>query len=131
MLPPASLQQLHPRRILAILARLREKFHIPIKIALTLHRPAAPRHEQPGALADLLYIPVPPRTGVSRTLRLHETLGRRGTASLRFATGLRAEASDLLYCALPDVFDAPSATLSFRSFQTISLRIAPAATAAA
>jgi alpha-mannosidase len=93
-----------------------------IRYAIGHFRADAPRIEQPAALADALYTPVVRYTGPAIatpgllgidggdslipawakpevdhawTLRLHETLGRRGVAHLRLAGGWTASLVDL------------------------------------
>ena len=92
-----------------------------VRLALGRFSPDSPRHEQPAQLADALFAPamrydgepcsagllgidgVPsaaaawarPEDGGAWTLRLHETLGRRGTLTMRLAEGWRAERVDL------------------------------------
>lgn len=93
-----------------------------IRIALSLHDSALPREEQPAALAETLFTPCIPYQGDGLTagflglkdgnslqpcwakpaldgsgwiLRLHETLGQRGTAQLLLAEGYQASATDL------------------------------------
>lgn len=126
-----------------------------LELALGLHHPTAPRHEQPAALADLLFTPTLAATGPALdcgllaleggeslvpawaqpegnhmwTLRLHETLGRRGFTRIHLAPGLIAEATDLLGQPFPDLYDPATATLTFRPYQIISLRICSATTA--
>ncbi|MEM7809554.1 MAG: glycoside hydrolase family 38 C-terminal domain-containing protein, partial [Planctomycetota bacterium] len=91
-----------------------------VRLAVGRFDPASERHEQPAQLADLLFTPVlrtngtPANAGLlgidgvpsvtaawakpepdGWTLRLHETLGRRGTLTLRLADGVTATRTDL------------------------------------
>ena len=112
----------------------------------------APRLEQPATLADTLYTPVieatgrpasagllaidggdsltaawakPAESGGGFTLRLHETLGRRGTAELRLADGLTAERVDLRGrpAAEAEPLDGPRVPVPFRPYEVVSVRI--------
>jgi len=95
--------------------------HHEIAIAIGRFDPAAPRHEHPAALAEILFTPVLEYAGGPRdcgllgldggaslqpvwarplapgrwVLRLHETLGRSGEARLSLAKGWRARRVDL------------------------------------
>ena len=92
-----------------------------IELALARYAPELPVHDQPAALADTLFTPCVPYAGepvsagfdriegVSSAvpawaepveggwvLRLHETLGRRGTARIGIASGAKGTPVDLL-----------------------------------
>ncbi|MDF3057615.1 MAG: cytosolic alpha-mannosidase [Rariglobus sp.] len=92
-----------------------------IDLALTRYAPDLPVHEQPAALADTLFTPCVPYAGeqvsagleriegVSSAvpawaepveggwvLRLHETLGRRGSLKMTLASGAKGRPVDLL-----------------------------------
>ena len=119
-----------------------------IELAITRTWAGAPRAEQPATLAETLYTPVVPYTGApvdagllgleggesllpswaqpleggSWVLRLHETLGRAGTARLQLAPGRRVEAMDLLGRSLPGI-STPDGVITFTPYQVISLRV--------
>lgn len=92
-----------------------------IELALSRYSPGLPAHEQPAALADVLFTPCVPYAGEAVSaglervdgvpsavpawaepveggwvLRLHETLGRRGAVKLGLSAGAKAEPVDLL-----------------------------------
>ena len=54
------------------------------------------------------------------TLRLHETLGRRGTARLRLQGGFHASRVDL---AGKHVADCPDGVIEFEPYQIVSISI--------
>ena len=112
----------------------------------------APRVEQPATLADTLFTPVletsgrpataglvalrggdsltaawakPSSGGDGFTLRLHETLGRRGTAELELEPGLSAQRVDLRGSRLPkaETLHGPRVSVPFRPYEIVSLRI--------
>jgi alpha-mannosidase len=116
-------------------------------IALAIGRfdPQAPREEQPAALADILFtppleyfgnaahsgflgleggdslqpawaMPVDQRTW---TLRLHETLGRSGSALIHLNEGFSATPVDLSGKPL----SKPTNTIAFRPYQIVSVKI--------
>lgn len=116
-----------------------------IRFAVGRFDPVAPRAEQPAALAESLFTPPLPYNGAaasagllgldgcpslvptwakpeadaSWTLRLNETLGRRGTATLRLAPGWSAKLINLKGDFIADVVDGklevtPHALLSVR-----------------
>jgi alpha-mannosidase len=92
-----------------------------IDLALARYAPDLPVHEQPAALADVLFTPCVPYAGETVSaglervegvssavpawaepvedgwvLRLHETLGRRGALSVGLASGVKGTPVDLL-----------------------------------
>ncbi len=120
------------------------------RLALAIGRfsAAAPREEQPAALADLLFTPPVPYRGDTCSagflglvggeslqpawakpeadgcwvLRLHETLGRRGTVRVRAAPGWTVAREDLSGAALGRL---TGGRLAFRPYELISLRWIP------
>jgi len=118
-----------------------------IGIAIGHYHADLPRAEQPAALADLLYTPpvayeggavecgllgldggdslqpawVKPLADGSFVLRLHETLGQRGTARLLLREGHKATAVDLL--EQPTGADV-SGGIVYGPYQLLSVRIA-------
>ncbi len=124
-----------------------------VRIAVGRFRADAPRTELPAALAEILYAPVLPYEGPARacgyrglaggdslvpcwakpepdggwTLRLHETLGRRGQTRLLLEPGRSAAAVDLSGRPVAGVLRGD--TVSFTPYQIVSLRMerAPAA----
>ncbi|MDR1280918.1 MAG: alpha-mannosidase [Opitutaceae bacterium] len=118
-----------------------------VELALGLFSAAAPAAEQPAILADTLYTPAIPYTGAAVSagllgvegapslapswaepveggwvLRLHETLGRHGTARVRLAEGWKAEpvALDGASLGLPQ---AGGIDLPFTQYKVLSVRI--------
>lgn len=98
-----------------------------IELALSRYAPDLPAHEQPAALADVLFTPCVPYAGETVTagfervaglssavpawaepveggwvLRLHETLGRRGALKVGLAEGAKGTPVDLLNQPLTD-----------------------------
>ncbi len=120
-----------------------------IGLALGAFSAEAPRDEQPAALVDSLFTECWTYRGVSHhagllgldggdslvpafavceakktwTLRLHETLGRRGVAHLRLAEGYTATPTDLRGNPLGNALDARG-TLPFTPYAVMSLRVA-------
>ena len=117
-----------------------------IRYAIAPWRADTPRAEQAAALADLLYVPIPeadaPRSagllGLSGgeslipawckplangdwILRLHEVLGRAGDIHLDLADGWSVARTDL--AETPS--DPCHATVSFRPYEIVSLRMSP------
>ena len=119
------------------------KYHI--ALAIGRFDPQAPREEQPAALADILFtppleyfgnvaqagflgleggdslqpawaMPVDQRTW---TLRLHETLGRSGSALIHLNEGFSATPVDLSGKPL----SKPTNTIAFRPYQIVSVKI--------
>jgi alpha-mannosidase len=119
-----------------------------IRLAVGRFRADAPREEQPAALAETLFTPAVPIVGRERdagfqgleggdslvpcwavpetdsawVLRLHETLGRRGTARLQLADDRCAEAIDLAGRPVRGVLRG--ATIHFSPYQVVSIRVA-------
>lgn len=117
-----------------------------IRFAIGHFRADAPRREQPAALAETLYTPpirysglpvsagllgieggeslIPawakPEAGGAWTLRLHETLGRRGTATLRIAADWKAQLVNLHGEAIGAVRDGG---IDFTPHALISVRL--------
>ena len=115
-----------------------------IRLAVGLFDPAAPRAELPATLADSLFTPVLPYTGepidaglvdvqggrslipswakpegpASWTLRLHETLGHRGAASLLLKPGWVAHQVDLSGSTVAS--DAPVRRFTYEPYQMVS-----------
>ena len=120
-----------------------------MKLAVGRFDPAAPRHEQPAALAETLFSPVlayrgdpvscgflgldggdtlqpawaQPEPKCAWVLRLHETMGRRGVARLRVAPGWKVTRVDLSGKANTG---GSGARVSFRPYEIVSLRFTPA-----
>ncbi len=121
-----------------------------IRLALCLHSPQTPRESLAPALADTLFTPPvsykgdavsagflgiegceslipcwakPAADGNGWILRLHETLGRRGKATIRLAEGLRAFRTTLSEEAGEE---KPLTEISVNPYELISLRIAKA-----
>ncbi|PTY07609.1 alpha-mannosidase [Opitutaceae bacterium EW11] len=120
--------------------------HHRIRLALAAHDLGAPRREQPAALADLLFCEPLPCSGKGLTagllaidggeslipawampvapgvwvLRLHETCGQRGYATMRLAEGWTATP-----CSLDGTPLRRSTTtrVHFRPYEIVSLRI--------
>ncbi len=116
-----------------------------IRIAIGRFDPAAPREEQPAALAETLFTPVLEYSGGpadcgflgleggeslqpawvvpggkdSWTLRLHETLGRSGSCLILLAEGWKATPVDLSGALI----GKSGSTIDFRPYQIASLRI--------
>lgn len=117
-----------------------------VRFAIGHFRADAPRREQPAALAETLYTPpirysglpvsagllgidggdslVPawakPEAGGAWTLRLHETLGRRGAATLRIAADWKARLIDLRGEAIGAVREG---RIDFAPYSLISVRL--------
>ena len=117
-----------------------------IRLAVGTFAADLPRNEQPATLADTLFTPVifysgkpvdaglsgidggdslipasaVPGDGGSWTLRLHETMGQRGTATLRLKDGRAATRVDLLGETLADVTDG---AIEFEPYQIVSVRV--------
>ncbi len=117
------------------------------RIALAVGRfdPAAPRAEQPAALAELLFTPpmvyrggpascgflgleggeslqpvwAKPEVKGAWVLRLHETLGRRGTVQIKAAPGWRLVRIDLAGVSRGQL---RRGRLDFRAYEVISVR---------
>jgi alpha-mannosidase len=119
-----------------------------IELAIGKLRPDMPLDEQPAALADLLFTPAvnyrgdpitsalcdfrsdslwpcwaKPEAEGNWTLRLHEVLGRRGTAQLRLAAGWRTTPVDLR--GHPIGAESTDGKLDYRPHQIVSLRLQP------
>lgn len=118
-----------------------------IRIALGRFDPAATREETPAAWADRLFTPAIPYHGSAQTcglinieggpslhpswakpeadgewtLRLHETLGRRGQLRLRLAEGYRATAVQL--DGKPSQTTNGNCSYAFTPYQILSFRI--------
>ncbi len=121
-----------------------------VKLAVGRFNPAAPRHEQPAALAETLFAPLlayrgeavscgflgleggdtlqpvwaQPEPKGAWVLRLHETMGRRGVARLRVAPGWNVARVDLSGQAQPG---GSVARVVFRPYEVVSLRFMPGA----
>lgn len=121
-----------------------------IELALGRYAPELPAHEQPAALADVLFTPCVPCAAESFSagmesfeglpsvvpawaepveggwvLRLHETLGRRGSIGLALADGAQAVPADLLNQVLPgSTASAGRLSLPVGPYQVRSVRIA-------
>ncbi|MCC5844051.1 MAG: alpha-mannosidase [Verrucomicrobia bacterium] len=118
-----------------------------IRYALGAHQPRQPRAESPAALAELLYTPLLPAAAPADAgflgldggeslipcwskplpngawiLRLHETLGRAGTATLRSAKGWNITRTRLA----EDQQTPCNGTVPFRPYEIVSLRFSPA-----
>lgn len=117
------------------------------RIALAIGRfdPAAPRSEQPAALAEILFTPAhhyrggpvdcgflglaggeslqpvwaKPETDGAWVLRLHETLGRRGVAHLKSKPGWRMTRVDLSGAPREKI---KGGRLAFRPYEVVSVR---------
>lgn len=121
--------------------------HHTLELALAHFTPDLPRHEQPAALADLLFTPclayhggavdaglaaitggeslVPtwaePTAAGRWTLRLHETLGRRGTVRLQAAPSWSLAVAPLDGGPETATVPAKTAAITFRPYEVISV----------
>lgn len=121
-----------------------------VRIAVGRFDSQTPREELPATLADTLFTPALPYQGGpvdvgllgidggeslvpcwakpeengTWTLRLHETLGRRGNARVRLSEGRRLERVDLSGKTWPR--QPRNGSVEFSPYQVVSLRVAPA-----
>jgi alpha-mannosidase len=125
--------------------------HWTIRGAVTVYHDALPRELQPAALAERLYQPpkavasqdveplflgleggeslipvwVKPEANGACVVRLNETMGRRGQATVRLAKGAQAEVVDLSGNPMPDISFKRN-VLTFEPYALLGLRIHPA-----
>ncbi len=118
-----------------------------IEIAIGRFDPAAPREEHPAALAEILFTPMLEYRGPAREcgllglsggdslqpvwaipvakdrwiLRLHETLGRSGTAKLHLTKGWNARRVDLMGNPLAPL--PPSCKIIFTPYKVLSIEV--------
>ncbi|QYM79142.1 alpha-mannosidase [Horticoccus luteus] len=147
----AKAYQAHLSRLPQPASRFTDQGRHVIELALGAYRAAAPRAEQPAALADTLFTPPVRYTGAPHTsafhgldggdtlipcwarpidrdrwiLRLHEVGGQRGTARLQLADGWTARKVDLLDRPLTRAALRAN-HLPFAPYEIISLLVARA-----
>jgi len=123
-----------------------------IEIALGRFDPHAPREEQPAALAELLFTPpvsyrgpacasgylglkggeslqpvwAKPLAPGQWVLRLHETLGRSGSAQLQLSPGWTAQRVNL--CGQTFLPPIKGQRIDFKAYQIVSLHLSQSAT---
>lgn len=122
-----------------------------VRGAVTAHRGGLPRERQPAALAETLYQPVvevpgaaagespflgleggetlipvwvQPNEDGSFTVRLNETMGRRGTCRVKLAKGAQARIVDLLGNPMPEI-SFEDTVLTFSPYALLGLKVTP------